>query len=267
MSGDAAKAQTRQLFDRLATDYDSGGPGCFAHYGERLVRMAGLEPGQRILDVATGRGAVLCPAAARVGPQGEVIGIDLAEAMVLLASEAAAERGLVVRVRTMDAERLTFADHSFDRVLCGFGVMFFPDLARALTEFRRVLKPGGRIGLSSWRDSQSAAIEVVLRELGIADLRNSPALRFNTAATLVAPLTAAGFDDIAVMADETTFLYADAEQYWQNARGTGLRQILDAFDAEQARRVKAALADHLQQYRRDDGYHVPAAALIATARR
>ena len=69
MSGDPAmaKMQTRALFDRLASDYDVAGPGCFAYFGQRLVATVGIEPGQRVLDVATGRGAVLFPAAEGVG--------------------------------------------------------------------------------------------------------------------------------------------------------------------------------------------------------
>ena len=165
----------------------------------------------------------------------------------------------------MDAEQLTFPDRHFDRVFCGFGAMFFPDLARTLGEFRRVLKPGGRLGISTWRVSQTAAIEAVLAQLGIVDLSTTPALRFNSPATLEQPLVAADFDDVRVTSDETSFRFADAEQYWQNARGTGLRRWLDGFDAEQTARVKAAFADQLRRYRREDGYHVPATALLAVA--
>jgi len=110
----------------LSSDYDSGA-GCFAHFGRRLVDVAGINAGARVLDIASGRGAVVLPAAERVGPGGEVVGVDLADAMVHATSEEAARRGLKARVSVMDAEALTFPSESFNFVICGFGIMFFPD--------------------------------------------------------------------------------------------------------------------------------------------
>ena len=73
--------------------------------------------GAHVLDIASGRGAVLFPVAERVGAGGEVVGIDLAEAMAHATREEAASRGLKLRVNVMDAEELTFPDESFDCVL------------------------------------------------------------------------------------------------------------------------------------------------------
>src|SRR5689334_2194629 len=110
MSDDALtrKAQTVALFSSLATGFDSG--GVFAHFGRRLVEVLGVEPGQRVLDVATGRGAVLFPAAARVGSSGSAVGIDLADGMVRVANDEAERRRSTARARVMDAERLDFPD-------------------------------------------------------------------------------------------------------------------------------------------------------------
>ena len=134
------KTETAARFNRMATDFDP--QGVFAHFGQRLVEVVGVEPGQRVLDVATGRGAVLFPAIERVGTAGEAVGVDLAEGMVKAANEEAERRGWGQRVRAMDAEQLDFPDAAFDRVLCGFGVMFFPHLDQALAGFRRVLSRG-----------------------------------------------------------------------------------------------------------------------------
>ena len=124
------KDQTRTFFNTVAPDYDIG--GSFAYFGQRLVALVGIEQGHRVLDLASGRGAVLFPAAERVGEIGDVIGVDLADGMVEAANQEAIRRGLSARVRAMDAEHLEFADASFDRVVCGFGLMFFPHLDRAL---------------------------------------------------------------------------------------------------------------------------------------
>lgn len=132
------KAQFRAVFDRRAPEYDAG-PGCFAHFGERLVAAAALAPGQRVLDVATGRGALLFPAAETAGMGGMVVGVDLAGAMVRAVRDEALRRGLRATFQIMDAEVLAVPDGLFDRVLCGFGLMFFPQPDRALAEARRVL--------------------------------------------------------------------------------------------------------------------------------
>jgi SAM-dependent methyltransferase len=258
---EARKAQTVLQFSRLAPNYDFA--GCFTHFGRRLVEAVGVEPGQRVLDVASGRGAVLFPAAERVGPSGHVEGIDLAQGMVAAVNADAERRGIAARVRVMDAEHLDFPDASFDRVLCGFGIMFPPDQARALSEMGRVLRPGGRLGLSTWREAESHDLGVVLSGMGQATTR--PPGWISEPNVLSELLTRAGFSAVRVVADTHLFRHADLEAYWQGAMGTGVRRSIEALDADQTVRVRAALAEQLTRYQQADGYHVPATALIATA--
>src|SRR5687767_6733720 len=89
------KARTGALFSGLARAYDP--LGTFAHFGRQLVSVVGIEASQRVLDVASGRGAVLFPAAEHVGDLGEVVGIDLAEGMAEATNEEAARLGLSFR--------------------------------------------------------------------------------------------------------------------------------------------------------------------------
>lgn len=262
-SPESRKTRTAQQFSQLAPEYDVA--GAFAHFGRRLVEAAGIDAGQHILDVASGRGAVLFPATERAGSTGHVEGIDLAEGMVRATNEDAERRGLGVRVRQMDAESLDFPDASFDRVLCGFGIMFPPDQLRALREFRRVLRPGGRVGLSTWQKSEAHDLGVVLNTLGIVTGPNPGWI--TEPAALAALLTEAGFSGVQVSEDTHRFHHADLDAYWRGVRGTGMRRNVDALDPEQTARVRTALEAHLEQYRQADGYHVPATALIATASR
>ena len=262
----ARKAQTRAVFERIAPEYDAGGPGCFAHFGRRLVEESGIAPGQRVLDVATGRGAVLLPAAERVGPTGAAVGIDLAEAMVRATRDEAARRGLPAEVRAMDAEALDFPDGAFDCVLCGFGVMFFPRLDRALGEFRRVLRPDGRLAVSTWRVAQADDLGATLGQLGLSGA-GGDLLGFREAAELARPLEAAGFANVRVWEDTALFRYADIDDYWQTARGTGLRRWIDQLDAAQTERARAALIERVRPHQRPDGLYLAATALFATASR
>jgi ubiquinone/menaquinone biosynthesis C-methylase UbiE len=258
------KAQTRMQFNAAAADYDTG-PGAFAHFGRRLVDAAEIAPSHRVLDVASGRGAVLFPAAERAGANGEAVGIDLAEEMVRATNDQAARLGKRARVKIMDAEHLDFPNEAFDRVLCGFGVMFFPDQQRALGEFRRVLKPGGRVAVSTWRAHQASEVEWALRQSGITP--PIPPGWIAEAEHLARLLTDAGFADAKVDTDTHSFRYADVEEYWQQARGTGLRRALDALDAVQNERVRTALVERMRPHHRPDGFYVPATALLAIASR
>jgi ubiquinone/menaquinone biosynthesis C-methylase UbiE len=117
----------------------------------RIWEVAQIPSGSKVLDVATGRGAVLYPASESVGFQGSVTGIDLSEKMVQETNKELAGKKMFsnVEVRQMDAEHLGFPDESFDFVLCGFAIFFFPQLDKAMAEFHRVLKPTGQICVST----------------------------------------------------------------------------------------------------------------------
>jgi SAM-dependent methyltransferase len=262
---ESRKAQFGAVFDRLALDYDTG-PGCFAEFGRALVTEALLAPAQRILDVATGRGAILFPAAAAIDPGGLAVGLDLAGAMVRVTRDEAARRGLHVGVQRMDAERLAFAAGSFDRVLCGFGLMFFPQVERALAEFRRVLRPGGRLVVSTWRVTQAADLEAVLAARGLLD-PGTGVLRFAAPDDLMQALAGAGFLATSARSVTLIFRYADLDEYWQTARGTGLRRALDQLDAAQQTAIRAALAERVAPHRQADGFHLAATAVFASATR
>jgi len=149
--GTQAKARTTGLFDRAAETYDQVGVDFFSIFGERLVQLAALSPGERVLDVGCGRGAVLFPAAQAVAPGGSVLGIDLSSAMVERCAAEVAARGLDgVEVRVDDAEHPEVAPGSFDAVLAGLVIFFLPDPGAALDSFRTALAPDGRLAMTTF---------------------------------------------------------------------------------------------------------------------
>ena len=121
-------------------------PALFAEWPKRVVDAAHLQPGDRILDVACGTGIVAREAAERVGPQGTVIGLDLNEGMLAVAAQKAPH----IEWRQGRAESLSFETHTFDAVMCQFGLMFFEDRVSAIQEMMRVLQPGGRLIAAVW---------------------------------------------------------------------------------------------------------------------
>ncbi len=123
---------------------------------DHLAQAAAVRPGERVLDVATGTGA-LATRLARAGAS--VTGVDLAPALVATARRLAAEEGLPIAYEVGDAEGLPFPDGTFDVVTSSVGSMFAPDHARVAAEFARVCRPGGRLVLGHWSD-QSGVIDM-----------------------------------------------------------------------------------------------------------
>jgi SAM-dependent methyltransferase len=117
---------------------------------EHAVERLRPEAGDRILDLATGTGWG-SRAIARRSPAIKVTGADIADAMLDHARREAAKEGLAIEYRQADAESLPFADQSFDGVLSTFGVMFVGRPEAAAAELARVIRPGGRVVLATWK--------------------------------------------------------------------------------------------------------------------
>ena len=144
-SGTLPETQVRAMFDRIARVYDRMNSvmtvGMHHRWRERAVDLARVGPGDRALDVATGTGDLAIELAKRVGPGGEVVGVDFAESMLQIAREKAP----AIRFERANALALPFADGEFAAATVGFGARNFADLRRGLAEMARVTRPGGRV--------------------------------------------------------------------------------------------------------------------------
>jgi demethylmenaquinone methyltransferase / 2-methoxy-6-polyprenyl-1,4-benzoquinol methylase len=134
------------MFDRIAGLYDRMNSvmtaGLHHQWRRRAADLAGLAPGGRALDVATGTGDLALELATRVVPGGEVVGVDFSEKMLELAR---AKAGPPVRFESGNALALDYPDAAFDAATVGFGARNFSDLERGLSEMARVVRPGGRV--------------------------------------------------------------------------------------------------------------------------
>jgi SAM-dependent methyltransferase len=118
---------------------------------DAILEAAQLRPGMRVLDLACGVGDPALSIATEVAPSGRVTATDLGPGMMSLAEELARKKGLTnIEFREASAEALPFPEGSYDVLTCRFGIMFFPDLPKALRECFRVLKPGGRAVFVAW---------------------------------------------------------------------------------------------------------------------
>jgi ubiquinone/menaquinone biosynthesis C-methylase UbiE len=133
--------------DEAAAEYDRAFAHVTAYFMPFVLQATHVAPGMHVLDIATSTGLSAEAALAAVGPTGHVTAADVSPAM---AEHARARLGKAsnASVSVEDGQALSFADRSFDAVLCNLGLMFFPDPERGLSEFRRVLRPGSRVAVS-----------------------------------------------------------------------------------------------------------------------
>jgi ubiquinone/menaquinone biosynthesis C-methylase UbiE len=165
-----------------------------------IVEESQVAPGMRVLDLACGSGEPSISIATLLKGTGHVVGVDFAAAPLEVARERASKRGLNnVEYLQADVHSLPFEDESFDRVTSRLGVMFFGDLHKALSEMRRVLKPGGKVALLGWGAMEQPYFETtigsVLRmrpELEVPDSAQAM-FKFGKPGTLAGALREAGF--------------------------------------------------------------------------
>ena len=140
------KQQISETYSAAADHFDA--PALFwDHFGERTIGLAGLKPGNMVLDVCCGTGASAIPAARAVAPNGRVIGVDLAPGLLDLARKKAPPNA---EFRHADFEQVYFRGASFDAVVCQFGIFFFPDMNEALKKMWRFVRPGGVLAITVW---------------------------------------------------------------------------------------------------------------------
>ena len=196
---------------------------------DRLVELAEIHPGSRVLDVATGIGEPAVTAARKVGPMGKVTAIDLSTGMLAIAKERIKELGLsnIIELREGDAESLRLPDSSFDSVLCRFGLMFMPDVTTALKTLRNALAPNGHIAAAVWStvdkvQSFRLPLEIIMKETGTQPPPAGVPGPFVLADTnlLRQRFEDAGFRNIKIESGKMNFILQSATEYAEFVQNT-----------------------------------------------
>lgn len=261
----------RYGWDLAAGDYEALWQAQLAGAQAGLMALASLAPGEKVLDVACGTGLVSLEAARAVGPLGQVLGIDLSGQMVEAAGRRAKECGLLnVDFARMDGETLDLPDEGFDAALCAFGLMYMPESGQALQEMRRVLRPGGRLGLAVWgeraRCGWSAVFPIVDAEVTseVCPLF----FRLGQEGLLAGLCEKAGFHAVTQHRKKATLAYADADQACDAAFVGGPVALAWArFEPEVRARVRARYLEAIDPWREGRAYRVPAEFVLVSALR
>src|SRR6185436_6593945 len=148
MEAQLMKRVQRYGWDKAAIHYESAWQQQLKPAQDLLLEMANIQDGEQVLDIACGTGLVTFKAAEKAG---YVLGTDISDGMIELARNVSQEKAISnIAFERMDAEKLELKDESFDIVLCALGLMYVPDPFLALSEIKRVLKPGGRMIAAVW---------------------------------------------------------------------------------------------------------------------
>ncbi len=234
------------VFNRAAADYDSPALRFFGFCADRLVMRLNPAPGDKILDVAAGTGAVTLAAAQAVGPSGRVIAIDLAEGMLERLARKLEKFGIDnVDPHVMDAAALEFRRDYFHHVVCSFGLFFLNDMAAALAGWARVLRPGGTLLFTAFGPSAFEPMKrLLLARLESEGVDTGASAR--TARNLSDPeacralLVDAGFTDVSVETVQLGYHLLKAEDWWEVVWGAGLRGLVEQLPPVRRDAVRAA---------------------------
>jgi SAM-dependent methyltransferase len=239
--------------------------GAIEHCVDRLAP----QPGERILDVATGTGWTSRRVAARGA---KVCAIDIAEDLLAAARVIAEEEGLDIDYRLGDAERLPYDDASFDGIVSTFGVMFAPDQEAAIGELARVCRPGGRIAVAAWQPDSTPFRQ---RQIMAPFMPPTP----EGAATLPSPFnwgdpqwlrTALGSHfDLACEGDIVSIRHPDADTCWRMfAESFGpVKALADALDSDRRDELRKVFIDFTREFQTEIGIAWPCEYLVTVGTR
>ncbi len=192
-----------------------------AHISERLVELAGVQAGSRVLDVGAGCGEPALTAARRAGPEGSIVATDISAEMLTFGRKRAAAAGLDnVEFVESDASSLDFPHASLDAAVSRWGIIFEPDAEAAAGRVRGFLKPGGRIAISSWGEpDQVPFLSIPMRTT--RERFDLPPLPAGTPGPLSRPTPSAigglleggGFTNVAVEQAEVIYEFDSPEHF------------------------------------------------------
>ncbi len=243
---------------------------------QAIVEYAQSLPGMRVLDLASGTGEPAISLAERVGPQGSVVAVDQSSELLEIAAERARKKGLAnLSTRQADAHTLPFPDGSFDLATCRFGVMFFADTQRALTDLHRVLKPGARACFAAWGPVEQpywqCTMKTVQRHVGGAMLAAGGAdpFRFSSAGSLSEVLRAAGFQEVEESTRNHPWTWlGESEEIFEYACAVAapFRPMLERVHEEMWPVIRADATAAIERYRVGDEIRFGADVVFASGR-
>jgi SAM-dependent methyltransferase len=255
-----------ESWNRFATNWDEEHQYLWEKthpVSERMVKRLDPQPGDTVLELASGTGETSFLLAEGVGEEGRVISTDFAPGMVEVARRRGEERGLSnLEHRVLDAEKMDLDDSSVDGVAARFGYMLMADPAAALAETRRVLRDGRRLSFAVWgapdRNMWAALPGMVLVEAGHMPLPEpgAPGIFGMADPNRIRELvTGAGFGEPSIEEVPVVWGYVDAAEHWEktNKLAAPIAEAVEALSPDERERVRATVAERVEELLAGDG--------------
>jgi ubiquinone/menaquinone biosynthesis C-methylase UbiE len=239
-----AKTKAAAAYNAASDLFDHPANTFWDRFGRNTINRLNLKLGASVLDVCCGSGASALPAAEQVGPGGRVVGVDVAEKLLNLASAKAQNKGLNnVEFRVGDMLNTGFADASFDAVVCVFGIFFVPDIPAAIRELWRVLRPGGKLAITTWGpdffEPANSVFWSAVRDVKPELYKGfNPWDRIAQPSTLSEIFTEAGVPEPMIVDEQGTHPVASPEDWWTTLLGSGYRGTIEQMEPEMVEHVR-----------------------------
>jgi ubiquinone/menaquinone biosynthesis C-methylase UbiE len=241
-----AQARAAFTYNAAADFYDASPLSFWDYFGRRTIELASLSSGSRVLDVCCGAGASALPAAEAVGPTGNVIGVDLAKQLLESARTKAIQRRLDnIEFEIGDMLAMRFPVASFDAVVCVFGIFFVPDMAMAVSELWRRVRPGGKLAITTWGPNFfQPGSDAFWRS--IKDVRPdlfkgfNPWDRINDPGSLTKIFDEAGIAPPKIVLQNRLHPINSAEDWWTIVLGSGYRGTIEQLTLAERQKVQDA---------------------------
>ena len=253
---DPAKLKAAATYNAASDYFDNDALSFWSKYGAATVERLDLTPGMKVLDVACGSGASAIPASLKVGAEGHVIGVDLAENLLELGRAKAERLNLNnIEFRLSDMMALNYPDGNFDAIICVFGIFFVADMSELLKELWRMLKPNGKLAVTTWGPNLFAPLYDIWRK-EIKNERPDLYSAFNPWDKITDTLSvtnlfhSANIRNVEVVAERGTHKLRSPEDWWKIVLGSGFRWTIDQLGVDVALRVhdqniKSIISDNI----------------------
>lgn len=253
------KQRIATIFNTVSSDYGNAALRFFPLTADRMVEYLQPRGGWKVLDVATGTGALSLPLAKAVGQDGRVMGIDLSEGMLAQAEKNMKKMAIEnVDFFQMDAEQPEFKNDSFHAVTCSFGLFFIPDMAKALAQWRRVTRPDGKVVFSSFTEKSFVQLgEYFFEDLVAAGVdmgdKSMASASLNDAGVCKKLMTDAGYVNVQQTTMQMGYHLADENAWWDVVWGAAMRGLLELIPESERETFKAKHLKRIAELRTDDG--------------
>jgi ubiquinone/menaquinone biosynthesis C-methylase UbiE len=252
MNQEEAIQKSTTTFNAAADYFDAPALSFWNRFGQNTVDRLQLHPGAKVLDVCCGSGASAIPAAVQVGQTGSVVGADLADSLLHLARQKSQQQGLAnIEFRCGDFTNLGLPSASFDAIICVFGIFFVPDMEAAVAELWRMLRPGGKLAITSWgtrvfEPANQTFWNAIQAERPELYKQFTPWYRIGDTKSLKVLLESGGATNVEVFAETDSHKLSTPEDWWTMVMGGGIRGTIDQLDPATQARVRSINIQFLQ---------------------